>query len=191
MKTKYILHGGFTRKDNDLNASFFHEFTSDIPTDAKILMVFFASGDEDKTSTYNELIEKISKSKQNSQFSFIFATKENFEVDCGNADAIYFHGGNTPTLLATLENFVDIERFFIGKTIAGSSAGAYTLSAYGTAHTSEHIRQGLGIINVRVICHFESTELPPSPTSLAEIYSTHLDLPLVTLRDCESKVFFK
>lgn len=76
MKTKYILHGGFTCKDNDLNASFFHEFTSDIPTDAKILMVFFASGDEDKTSTYNELIEKISKSKPYSQFSFILPSQK-------------------------------------------------------------------------------------------------------------------
>ena len=191
MITKYILHGGFTRKDNDLNTSFFNELTRDIPEDAKILMVFFASGDEDKTSTYKEIVEKISKSKYNSQFSFIFATKENFEVDCNNVDAIYFHGGNTPTLLTALKDFGDIERLFVGKTVAGSSAGAYMLSTYGTAHTSEHIRQGLGIINVRVICHFESTELPPSQTSLVEINSSHLDLPLVTLRDCESKVFFK
>ncbi|MFN3692880.1 MAG: Type 1 glutamine amidotransferase-like domain-containing protein [Candidatus Paceibacteria bacterium] len=116
---------------------------------------------------------------------------EDFETDCSNADAIYFHGGNTPTLLAALKDYGDIERLFTGKTVAGSSAGAYMLSAYGAAHTSEHFRQGLGILNVRVICHFESTELPPSPTSLAEIYSTHLDLPLVVLRDCESKVFFK
>lgn len=45
--TKYILHGGFTREENDSNTAFFEEFIKDVLNNGKILMVYFASEDQE------------------------------------------------------------------------------------------------------------------------------------------------
>lgn len=93
MNTKYILHGGYTRLENELNNSFFREFTKDLPIHCKVLMCFFASGEEDKCNTFNELCTKFTKFSEGKQIEFLFAKLESFIEDVKNADAIYFHGG--------------------------------------------------------------------------------------------------
>lgn len=173
MSTKYILHGGYTRKENESNDSFFREFTKDLPMYCKVSMCFFASGEEDKMNTYNELRSKFTKFSNDKQIEFIFAKLESFVQDVKQADAIYFHGGNTPTLLKALKNSSDLESLFNLMTVAGSSAGAYMLAKYGTAHTEESVREGLGIVSKKVVCHYLSPDMPPTESSFAELKKLH------------------
>jgi peptidase E len=189
MKTKYILHGGFTRKDTELNRSFFIECTKTLTPNAKILLVFFASGDEDKSDVATEIGELFRSCSPEKNFAYVVATKDNFSEQLKTSDLIYFHGGNTPTLLETVGHYPEMISLFSNKIVAGSSAGAYMLAQIGTAHTSEHIREGLGLVPVRLVCHHNSTELPPSPQSLIEITQVRTDLPLVYLEDCAWQVF--
>jgi peptidase E len=191
MKTKYILHGGFTRKEDELNYSFFREFAVDIPQDGNILMCFFASGEEDKTDVFFELKNKFTKYSENKNFDFTLANKEEFIEQVKKADGIYFHGGKTRTLLASLKVYKNLELHFNHKTIAGSSAGAYVLALYGTAHDEVSIRKGLGVIDIRLVCHYQSAELPPTEASLLEIRNIAPEFELVFLKDCEWKVFLK
>jgi peptidase E len=189
MKTKYILHGGYTRKNNELNKSFFQEFAIGIPNEGTILMCFFASGQEDKSDVFEELQQKFIKNSSGKNIHFALATEVDFLHQVKSSHGLYFHGGHTNTLLSKLKKYSNLESYFDNKTVAGSSAGAYMLARYGTAHNEEYVREGLGFVDVRVVCHYASDELPPTETSLHEILQIKPQFELVLLRDCEWKVF--
>lgn len=190
MHTKFILHGGFTRINNELNVKFFSELVKDMPERGNILMCFFASGKEEKTDVFIELCEKLKQQTDTKEVYFTFATREEFVTQVQSADVIYFHGGSTRTLLSELGTYNDLTSLFQGKTVAGSSAGAYAIVTYGTAHDEECIRSGLGILPLRVVCHYQSEKLPPTKTSLLELENSAPELELVYLQDCESRVFY-
>jgi peptidase E len=189
--TKYILHGGYTRVDNELNRSFFREILRDVPKGGKILIVLFAVDNPatNRDELFNSLVQKFTEQTRNKNILFTQATEVDFEHQLLEASAVYIHGGNTPTLLTVLKSYENLKDKFEDKTIVGSSAGAYALATYGTAHTEEHMRKGLGILPIRLVCHFESPELPPTEASLEELQAVDLELELVTLRDCEWRVF--
>ncbi len=185
--TTYILHGSFTRIDNDSNRSFFAEFLKDVQDNGKVLLVFFAAKDDRVDSLCIEITKLCRGQLNGKQVTFTQATIEGFEAQLEESDAVYLHGGNTPTLISVLKNYQNLKEKFAGKTIAGSSAGAYALATYGAAHTEEHIRIGLGILPIRLVCHFESPELPPSETSLIKIVQADQSLELIYIRDYEWK----
>lgn len=190
MKTKYILHGGYTRDENDENTKFFTEFFQDIPNGGTVLAVLFAlenDGDEEYYATFAERLLKYTKKKIN----FVKANQDDFVEQVGQADAVFLQGGDTNRILGVMEKYENLNDLFKGKIIAGSSAGAYTLARLGTSHGEEHEREGLGILPLRVVCHYKSDKLPPSETSLGELKNTRQDLELILLEDCESRVVYK
>lgn len=186
--TKYMLHGGFTGADNELNHSFFREFGKDLKDGDKVLIVLFALTHSDYITSFNNLVQRCKNQMDDKSIEFILATESDFEAQLSNSNAVYIAGGNTPTLLSVLDNYTNLKEKFTHKTIAGSSAGAYALATLGAAHTTEHIRKGLAILPIRLICHFESPELPPTETSLKELQEADPGLELVKLKDCEWKV---
>lgn len=188
MSTKYILHGGFTRIDNDLNRIFFNELVKDVHKNSNVLMCFFATED-DKTDVFFELSEKIQKQSTKNDFSFTLADKDKFIDQLKKADVIYFHGGHTRILLNELIKYRDLKQYLSNKIVAGSSAGAYALAKFCAAHDEEHMREGLGFLPLRVVCHYQSKELPPTEASLSELKNVAQELELVLLRDCECRIF--
>lgn len=188
--TKYILHGGYTRVDNESNRAFFTELVKDVPSGGTVLLVYFASepGDdiEQRFNNHRKQILNLIKDKT---LNFEQADTENFISQLRKAQAVYFNGGDTNILLRSLSRYSNLINLFKGKTIAGSSAGAYALVSYGTAHSEEHVRKGLGALPVRVICHYKSQDLPPSESSVKEILNLGTDLELIYLKDFEWRVF--
>lgn len=185
MNTKFILHGGMTRRQNDSNAAFFREFLKSIPDGGNILLVFFAAEDEETEEYFKNFVTKFEEYAEGREFKFTVASKAEFEEQVKNADGVYLHGGHTPRLLETLKQYPNLKRLLAGKVVAGSSAGAYVFATYGTAHSTERMREGLGMLPLRIICHYESEELPPSEASLREIENTAPKLELIKLKDCE------
>ena len=186
---KFILHGGATRRDSELNRTFFEELVRNVPDGGQVLLVFFASKQEDNTDSFNELKEKTENAAPEKQLRVIMATQENFLDELKDSDAVYMHGGSTTKLLGVLREFPPLEPLMEGKTIAGSSAGAYAIAAYGASHSEDAMREGLALAPLRVVCHYESPDLPPMPTALAAVEGSHQELELVYLHDCEWKVF--
>lgn len=190
MKTKYILHGGYTQEDNAENIKFYTECFTDTPKQAQILVVLFAKEDNISEEYYQNFCDILQKfTNENVQFKK--ADEETFISQARQADIIFFQGGNTNMLLEKLRKYSDLPDTFEGKTIVGSSAGAYALSTLGASHHEAHTREGLGILPLRVVCHYESDRLAPSKTSLTEIRNTREDLELVLLRDYEYRIFEK
>lgn len=188
--TKFILHGGYTRENNESNKSFFQEFLKDVPENGEVLLVYFASETEEAKRISSEThIERCQENSQGKKLNITIATKENFLDEIKRAHAILFNGGRTKILMEALKEYPDIRSFVQGKTVAGSSAGAYTLASFGSAHSEERVKEGLGLVPVRVICHYESLKQPPTPKSVELLRNTRQDLELVILRDYEWKVF--
>lgn len=192
--TKYILHGGFTHIDNELNRAFYEEFARDIPNQGTILLCYFASKDEDNARRYAEDIEKIEQRANGKIFKFLMANEKDFIEQLNQSGALYLRGGSTPKLLSILNKFSNLKERLDGKTVAGSSAGAYAIGKYSAFHDDDsggEIREGLGLLPLRVVCHYESKELPPNPGALKILMNTHQEFDIVFLRDFEWKVFSK
>ena len=191
MKTKYILHGGYTREPNESNESFFYEMVKSVPNNGRVLLVYFASDDSKVDNKYIEDCERMKLYEGDKNISFIKATHEDFLVQVEKADVIYLRGGDTQKLqniLAEYQNFSDSIK---GKTMAGSSAGAYVLSKYYFTNSLNKVLEGLGCLPVRCICHFESKIHPASDdvdsVSMMEEFDSNLEL--VLLKDYEWRVF--
>ncbi len=188
--TKYILHGGFTTAENPSNDAFYREFVRDIPDDGTILVVYFASREEkeipEKFKNHKKRIQVQSEGKD---FHFVMATQEGFISQIEKSDAICFYGGSTNKLLEILRTYPNLRPLFTGKTIAGSSAGAYALARFGPSHHEEKVREGLGIVPVRIVCHYESSVLPPNEKAVSMLRNTAPESELVFLKDFEWKIF--
>lgn len=57
--SKYILHGGFERQNNELNNSFYRELVRDLPDGATLLLVYFASEYEGVREAFTEQANRI------------------------------------------------------------------------------------------------------------------------------------
>lgn len=190
--TKYILHGGYTSTDNELNRTFYKEIARDIPEDGTVLLCYFASKDLDNSGRFQEDSQRILQQSKNKNLTFVLANEVDFIEQVKVSDALYMRGGSTPKLLTILNKFDNLKELVGGKTIAGSSAGAYVIGAYSAFHDDESggkIRQGLGLLPLRIVCHYESKDLPPNQEALNILIKTIPEMNLVILRDFEWKVF--
>lgn len=190
--TKYILHGGYTSTDNELNRTFYEEIARDVPGESTILLCYFASPDEDNSKRFKEDSERIEKQSHGKNLTFVEAQENNFIEQLKQSDALYIRGGSTPKLLGILKKYDDLRKYLDGKTVAGSSAGAYAIGRYSAFHDDESggkVREGLGLLPLRVVTHYESKDLPPNPQAFSLLKDMAQELDLVLLRDFEWKVF--
>ena len=191
--TKYVLHGGFTRIDNELNRGFWAEVARDVPENGTVLLVFFAAEDN-VSERASATIESIQAQTGGKKLNLVVAIEKDFLNQLKQANAVYLHGGSTDKLVEILRKYPDLKPLFKNKTIAGSSAGAYMLSTFYPLHHDgwqQEEGRGLGILPLRVICHYESLELPPTPESVEALKNMTPELELVLLKDCEWRVFIK
>ncbi len=187
---KFILHGGFTTEANDSNNSFFTELLKGVSDNSTVLFVYFASRTEQEIPIKFEAhIKKCKDSPLAKNLKFKIATQEGFLEEIKESNVVFFNGGSTNKLLKILRSYPDLKPLLQGKTIAGSSAGAYALATIGASHSEEAVREGLGLVPLRVICHYESEKLPPSQASVKVLRNTMTNLELVTLKDYEWQVF--
>jgi hypothetical protein len=94
--TKYILHGGFTRTDNEMNRAFFEEITRDIQDGGTILLCNFASKDKDNSYRIKEDGERIQQQSHGKNFKFLLANEKDFIKQLKQSNALYIRGGSTP-----------------------------------------------------------------------------------------------
>lgn len=190
--TKYILHGGYTSADNELNRTFYEEIIRDVPDGGAVLLCYFASKDVDNSGKFKEDSERLKEHSHDKNLTFLLASEEDFMEQLKKSDALYIRGGSTPKLLGVLRKYDKFKENLDGKTVAGSSAGAYAIGRYSAFHEDEsggQIREGLGLLPLRVVCHYESADLPPNPQALAALENMAQELELAFLKDFEWKVF--
>jgi peptidase E len=188
--TKYILHGGYTSTENDLNAGFYREISKHVPENGNILLVYFSRDDENYDEVFKQDSEKIVAQAEGKKLNLKMASKENFENELDWTDSIYMRGGDTQKLIDTLKKYPEFGNKIRNKIVSGSSAGAYAVSTYYYSNSNGQIQKGLGIVPLRVICHYKSEiheNVGGDPVELMEDYPE--DLELVVLKDFEWKIY--
>lgn len=154
MLAKFILHGGFASHVNEQNDSFFREMLKNTPDKLKVLLVCFAKEIDKVPVSKEKDIAQFERNKEDKNIFFQVADEKAFVEQVKNADIIYFHGGNTLKLLEILKKFPELKELFVGKVVAGESAGAYVLSSVFYSKTENGLYRGLGFVPVKLICHY-------------------------------------
>lgn len=182
--TKFILHGGRTRESNTDNSSFFDEMTRGLTGKIKILLCYFAVEDDEVEKKYQEEIKQFGK---NDNLEFEIADENKLENQLKNADIFYMRGGSTAKLLNSLRKTTNLDKLIEGKTIAGSSAGAYAICKYAFSNESFEFRDGFGFLNLKCFCHYEEKD----KDYVQKLKEYKEDLPIITLPEYKWVVIYK
>lgn len=155
--TKYILHGGETKVENESNRKFFFECTNLPQTSVRILCIYFAkvtgSLEEAFELAKKKFIEAAAPSKE-LVFVLAYENLEMLRKQIQEADVIYIHGGDTDILKEKLRPLTDFAELIEGKVAAGSSAGAYVFAKYYYSNSKNIIRDGFGILPIKIFAHY-------------------------------------
>lgn len=155
MKTKFILHGGFTpKKEEEDNEDFYKEILRDTPEKVRILIVPFAKDIERIATSTKKVMAEFDKNKQQQKLDFEIANEKSFTKQLKLADVVYFQGGVTLKLLGILKKFHDLSTLLDGKIIAGESAGANVFGKFFFSPSANNTFEGLGIIPIKIVPHY-------------------------------------
>lgn len=155
MKTKFILHGGFTTGQKQENDKFTKEILKDTPKETTILLVYFAKELDGIPKNKEEDINQFNKNKGDKELLFIIANEESFEDQIKESDIIYLHGGRSLKILGIIKKYTNLSELFEGKIVAGDSAGANVLAKAFYSLTSDTISEGIGLLSIKLIPHYE------------------------------------
>lgn len=155
--TKYILHGGETKVENESNRKFFFECTNLLQTAVNVLCIYFAKSTGSIEEAFEFAKQKFMEAAApGKELTFVLAD-ENLEIlrkQIQDADVVYIHGGDTDVLKDKLFGLSDFAQRIAGKTVAGSSAGAYILARYYYSNSKSGIYEGFGLLPVKVFAHW-------------------------------------
>lgn len=155
--TKYILHGGRTRLKCESNDNFFREFFQIDKEPVKILLCYFSRDDEKLAALAEEDNLRLKRLSEGRHFETEVAIPNSFLGQLQKCDVLYIRGGDTEKLLNKLKPF-NLKNLLKEKIVVASSAGVYALSTYYYDYSVDQIFEGLGVIPVKVSCHFDKDD---------------------------------
>jgi peptidase E len=156
MKTKFILHGGFTPgNQKEDNSPFYKEILRDVHEKAKILIVPFAKDIERIPVTTERVKGEFNQNKHQEELHFEVASEESFINQVISADIVYFQGGTSLKLLEALKKFPNLKDLLKGKIVAGESAGSNVLGKFFFSPSANTVFEGLGILPIKIIPHYK------------------------------------
>lgn len=185
--TKYVLHGGDTRFVNPDNNGFFAAMTLGLEGKVRILLNYFARDESEIDQCLQEDKERFMQNSENKDLEFIVADVNNLATQLENANVMYIRGGNTAQLVKKMKKVNDIEKLFNNKVIGGSSAGVYVLCKYYWENDNSTLGDGLGIFNIKALCHYK----PEDKEVVNKLLAYKEYLPLLTLPNHKWIVVYK
>jgi peptidase E len=189
MKTQFLLHGGKLKYDNPKNTSFFEKLTTDLSDGDTILHIGFARREEaDRQATY-ERDKAFILAHTDKNIEVINATYDTLIDGCRSSKAIFVTGGETDKLVKDIQKYSDFVNAISNKIIAGSSAGACLFSTYYYFNASKGVLKGLGVLPISLMVHYGNEEYNATDESLELLRKHSPETKLVTLNECEWKVF--
>ncbi len=177
----------------DGGADFCQELVRGFDEPVKILECLFARPREIWKKVFDDAKIFYAEHLGDKKFILELADKNKFSEQVKWADAIYLRGGdNESDLIDLLKKNQDWQKELDGKTLAGSSAGADAMSKYFYDLDNLKLNEGLGILPIKVLVHYQSDYNSPNidwEKAYEELKNYKEDLPIVTLREGEFKVF--
>ena len=144
-------------KNDNFGSSLAREIYGMTEHPVRILSCFFATPSkfwDVKANTWRGWFERyFGKSAR-----WTYALPETFVKQMREADVIYLHGGDNGLMFELLDQYPQLQTYFEGKIVIGSSAGANYLSRHYWARRKQRVINGRGIIPYSVIVHYGSAE---------------------------------
>ena len=155
--TKYILNSGGFRDKPDLAKKFFAEMVKGLGDTPHILVCCFAQAREDwETKFVTDKETVVNLFPVGVQPILEIAFPEKFKEQVKSSDVIYIHGGDDHLVQYWLRKF-DIPQIWDGKVVATSSASSHALSKYFWTCDWREAMEGLGILPIKFLAHYESS----------------------------------
>jgi len=189
--TKIFLHGGSSSKNTEKNKRFFEDLIKSVnKEEIKILCIYFARPEhrwedsyaEDQSIFYARGIE-MGKEIETKMATY---DMEDFREYIKNADVVYINGGMKGHLKSTLEKLGNFREMIAGKTLVGISAGANILCKYYYSMVSEDIREGIGLLNYKLLTHYSGEIMDGDKVKSLENYKEKI--PLIKIPEEEYKI---
>jgi peptidase E len=176
------LHGGNADNGSEKNKQFFTEILNGIDKDdVRVLCIYFArpEGRWDESYATDESAFRARAIEIGKDVETMLATYDLDELVDGiaKADVIFINGGYKGHLKSMLLA-IGVDRFtqlVEGKTLVGISAGANMLSKYYYSMASGGVREGIGILNIKLLTHSNSKDAAEKVELLADYKE---DLPI-------------
>jgi peptidase E len=150
--TTYILHGGEASANSSSNAAFWTLMASHVAPGGTWLGCYFARNEGNSDEKFQRDALKI-QSAAVQPISCFMATLEDFESQIKSADVIYFAGGSTLDLLASVHNWPELGSWLQNaKVVAGCSAGMNLLGRRFITKKGES-GEGLGLVPFNLLVH--------------------------------------
>ncbi|MDZ7798202.1 MAG: Type 1 glutamine amidotransferase-like domain-containing protein [Patescibacteria group bacterium] len=157
--TKFIFHGGETKVKNVHNQNYFNEIVKGLKSPVKGLEIPFARQRDKWQSGVLRDKKKFQRNlKDNKKVELDLASEKSsiLRQQIKKAEVVFIIGGlEMKCLKENLKKIKDFKQLIKGKVVAGSSAGAYVLSQYYYTHGRARVEEGLGILPVKTIAHYE------------------------------------
>lgn len=195
--TKYILNSGAIKSNPQKASKFFDEVLKNLGNNPKILMCFFAILRENWEEKYEENLGILPGFfKKGVEAKFELAFPDTFVSQIKNCDVIYLHGGDDHLVQYWLKKF-DLSKIWEGKVIATSSASSNALSKQFWTCDWRRNMEGLGILPIKFIAHFNSEyglKDPRGPIDWNKAYKElevyeDRNLPIYALEEGDYQVF--
>ncbi|HXS14643.1 MAG TPA: Type 1 glutamine amidotransferase-like domain-containing protein [Candidatus Saccharimonadales bacterium] len=156
--TKYVLHGGLA-KDKAYKQDFFDEIVSTLSQKSISVLYLSARINSEKKGEKTKQKQEEFRSflpKKDITVVMVDENPEKFLDQTHAADIVYFGGGDTQQILNLLRQIpLDIlSQHLQNKIVVGVSAGANALSKYYFSAHRQQIEEGLGVLPIKVFCHY-------------------------------------
>jgi peptidase E len=183
-RTKFLLHGGRLKLQDERNDAYFRELTKGLVDDDKVLFIGFARRDEaDRAEVYGRERKQM-LAQTDKAIEVVNATYEDLIEQVKAAKAIQITGGESPELVNDMLQYPDFIASLRGKIVGGSSAGACLFSKYYFFNKELGVLEGLGVLPIRLLAHFGNPEFDATEDSLELLKTYPDDLELVVLEEC-------
>ncbi len=185
MKTKFILHSGMMKYDNEHNASFFKECTKDLKDGDIVLWVGFARRDatacEETFLRDTELI----LAQTDKDLTVLNADESMLLEQLKQVQLVFVTGGDTQKLQTAIEKHPGFVKALEGKVYAGSSAGACICAEHYYSNGKSEVVEGLGILPIRLMVHSDNPEFGGTEENLKQLEEVSPELELLALPETQ------
>lgn len=185
MQTKILLHGGRLRKKDQRNDSYFWALSEGLDDGDKVLFIGFA---RESINVEREVFEREKNyilAQTDKKIIVEMATRENLIDQIKSAKSIEITGGSTPKLAEIIKGYPDFVEAIKGKTVAGSSAGAYLFSRYYCSSETGKVLQGLGVLPIKISGHMDNPDYVVAEDVIEKLGYVGDDCEMVLLDECD------
>ncbi len=164
------------RNNPDSARKFFAEIAKGLGNMPRILICCFAQPREDWETKFGEDMKTlINLFPEGVRPMLSMAFPETFEEQTRNSDAVYIHGGDDHLVQYWLRKY-DLQKIWDGKVVATSSASSDALSKHFWTCDWRKCMDGLGILPIKFLAHYESAYGKDDPRGPVEWHTGYEEL---------------